>query len=44
MGFAIKHNHDIHIAILSLLATSIRAEQPCFQHRLRSKIRRDNLL
>ena len=44
MGFAIKHNHDIYIAILSLLSSSIRAEQPCFQHRLCSKIRCYNLL
>lgn len=44
MSLTIKHNHDIHIAVLTLLATGIRAEQPCFQHGLCCKVRCNNLL
>ncbi len=39
MSLAIKHNHDIHIAILTLLTTGIGTEQPRFQHRLCGKVR-----
>ena len=44
MSLTIKHNHDIHIAVLALLTTSIRTEQPCFQHGLCRKVRCNNLL
>ena len=44
MSLTIKYNHDIHIAVLAFFTTGIRAEQPCFQHRLCCKVSCNNLL